>query len=190
MNKKDETDKIIQEHVLWALGAGFLPIPLVDVAAVTLVQMDMLKQICTVYEVDFSDSEGKTLLAALTGGTIARLGASAIKAIPGIGSLLGGVSMSIFAGATTYAIAQVAVLHFETGGTLFDFNLEKSKEIYKEKFEKGKEYASELRKKRKKAKKTQDDIFQKLEKLAEMKEKGIVTEEEFETQKQRLLERL
>ena len=182
--------QIIQEHVLWSLGAGILPIPLVDVAAVTLVQLDMLKQLCKLYEVDYSDSEGKTILAALTGGALARLGATLVKAIPGIGSIIGGVSMSAFAGATTYAVAQVAILHFEAGGNFLNFDLDNTKEIYKEKFEKGKEYASNLEKERKKTKKASDDIFQKLEKLAQMKEKGIISEEEFESQKQKHLERL
>lgn len=190
MDEKQQTDKIIKQHVLWALGAGIIPIPIVDIAAVTLVQLDMLKQLCSVYDVDYSESEGKTILAALTGGTLARIGASVFKAIPGVGTLLGGLSMSIMSGASTFAVGQVAILHFKNGGSFFDFDAEKSKGVYDEELEKGKKYAADLEKERKKKKQVSEDVFQKLEKLAQMKEKGIVTEDEFEAQKQKLLDRL
>ena len=43
--KAKTADEIIRSHVLWALGAGLMPVPLFDIAAVTAVQMDMLKQL-------------------------------------------------------------------------------------------------------------------------------------------------
>lgn len=191
MEKNVLAEKVIKEHMLWSLGAGLLPIPIVDIAAVTMVQLDMLKQLCRVYERDYSTSEGKVLLSAITGGTLARIGATMLKALPGIGTLLGGVSMSIMAGASTYAIAKVAIMHFEGGGDLFNFDLDSAKKVYEDEFEKGKEYASDLDKERKrKASASGDDVFKKLEKLAELKEKGVISEEEFDTQKQKLLEQL
>jgi len=191
MEKAAQSEKIIKEHVLWSLGAGLLPIPLVDLAAVTLVQLDMLKQLCRVYERDYSTSEGKIILSAMTGGTLARLGATMLKALPGIGTLLGGVSMSIMAGASTYAVAKVAIAHFTGGGSLFDFDLDAAKDVYEQEFEHGKQYAADLEKERKrKASTSEDDIFGKLEKLAALKEKGIISEEEFDAQKQKYLEQL
>ena len=191
MEKTMLAEKVIKEHVLWSLGAGLLPIPVIDIAAVTMVQLDMLKQLCCVYERDYSTSEGKVLLSAITGGTLARLGATMLKALPGIGTLLGGVSMSMMAGASTYAVARVAIMHFEGGGDLFNFDLDSAKKVYEEEFEKGKEYASELDKDRKqKASPSDDEIFKKLEKLAELKEKGIISEDEFDKQKEKLLGQL
>ncbi|MCP4396406.1 MAG: DUF697 domain-containing protein [bacterium] len=190
MEKNVLTEKIIKEHVLWSLGAGLLPIPIIDIAAVTLVQLDMLKQLCRVYERDYSASEGKVILSAMTGGTLARIGATMLKALPGIGTLLGGVSMSIMAGASTFAVARVAVRHFSDGGDLFNFDLDSAKKVYEEEFEKGKEYASDLEKERKRSAAVSDDVFKRLEKLAGLKEKGIISEEEFDAQKQKLLEQL
>jgi uncharacterized protein (DUF697 family) len=191
MEKNVLAEKVIKEHVLWSLGAGLLPIPIIDIAAVTMVQLDMLKQLCRVYERDYSTSEGKVILSAMTGGTLARIGATMLKTLPGIGTLLGGVSMSIMAGASTYAVARVAIMHFESGGDLFNFDIDSAKKVYEEEFEKGKEYASELDKERKqKTTHSDDDVFKKLEKLAELKEKGVISEEEFDTQKQKLLEQL
>lgn len=190
MEPRKRIEQIIKEHVLWSLGAGLVPLPLVDVAAVTVVQLDMIKQICRIYGKDYSDSEGKVLLSALTGGTLARLGASALKALPGLGTLIGGLSMSIMSGASTYAVGRVAIMHFETGGTLFDIDLETAKKKYADEFERGKAYASNLDKEKKAASSSSDDVITRLEKLAQLKEKGVLTDEEFETQKQKLLERL
>src|SRR4051812_47831293 len=33
--------KIVRDHVLWSIGAGLVPIPLMDVAAVTAIQNEM-----------------------------------------------------------------------------------------------------------------------------------------------------
>ena len=68
---------------------------------------------------------------------------------------------------------------------------------YEEAFEEGKGVVEELEKE-KKAKEqaasetpeTPEDILQTLEKLGVLKEKGVLTEEEFEEQKQKLLDRL
>ena len=95
MTKRDESEQIIMKHVLWSMGGGLIPIPLFDVAAVTAVQLDMLKSLASLYGVDYSKENGKAFAGALTGSTFARLGASAMKVIPGIGWVVGGFSMSV-----------------------------------------------------------------------------------------------
>ena len=58
MTKKEEVvhekniDDIIKRHVYWAIGAGLIPIPAADIAAVTAIQLDMLKQVCSFYDID------------------------------------------------------------------------------------------------------------------------------------------
>lgn len=211
-HKRDGANEIVREHVLWALGAGLVPIPLVDMAAVTGVQLDMIRKLCDLYEVEYSESLGKAVLAALAGSTFARLGSSLIKAVPGVGFLLGGLSMSVLAGASTYAVGQVFITHFESNGSLENFNWEAWKRAYEEQFEFGKEFATKLQKEWEKdpnakngdvkfsASSTQastasawgdsDAIISKLEKLNELKERGIITEEEFNAKKQSLLKQL
>src|SRR5262245_34447088 len=108
MSKQLEADQIIKRHVIWAMGAGLIPMPVVDFTAVTAVQTDMLSQLARLYDVEYSNSSGKMFVAALTGSTFARIGASAFKALPGIGTILGGSSMSIMSGASTYAVGKVA----------------------------------------------------------------------------------
>ena len=186
MGKEAQADKIIRTHVLWSMGAGLMPVPLFDIAAVTAVQMDMLKQLASVFEVDYTSSTGKAFVSGLTGGTVARIGASLVKAVPGIGTVIGGISMPLLSGASTYAVAQVAVSHFGSDGGLLDADLESVKMAYDEALEKGKDFVSGLKNDRGAAR----DAYESLEKLAELKEKGVITEEEFETQKKALLDRL
>ena len=59
MNKQAEADQIIRKHVLWSMGAGLMPVPLFDIAAVTAVQMDMLKQLAGTYECTSSKQVGQ-----------------------------------------------------------------------------------------------------------------------------------
>ncbi len=185
MSTKAQAEKIIKNHILWSMGAGLMPIPIFDIAAVTAVQVDMLHQLATLYEVDYTKATGKTFVAALAGTTFAKIGASLVKSIPGVGSLIGGVSMSVLSGASTYAVGQVAVQYFETGDDFLKVDLERAKEAYKEAFEKGKEYVSSL-----KEENSPDDVFKALEKLDQLREKGVITEDEFETKKQELLDRV
>ncbi len=186
--KTEQTNEIIQHHTLWAMGAGAVPLPVLDVAAVTMVQLDMLKQLSRVYGNDYNESFGKNLISAIAGSTLARIGASMIKAIPGVGTILGGVSMVILSGASTYAMGKVFVNHFETGGSLFDFDINKGKKVYEEEFEKGKEYASNIRKSESGDSKA--EIFAKLEKLSQLKKSGAISEEEFKAKKDELLGKL
>lgn len=187
MSQRIEADAIIRSHVLWAVGGGLIPIPLVDFAAVTAIQLEMLQQLARVYGVDYSRSLGKTFVSALTGTTVARLGASFLKAIPGVGTAIGGASMAITSGASTYAVGQVAISHFSSGGSLGNFVEDQVKTAYDSAFERGKSYVSDL----------QDEegdaaagIYQSLQQLGDLRDKGILTEEEFNQKKQELLSRL
>lgn len=136
---------IIRNHIVWSMGAGLIPLPIADIAAVSAVQLDMVKQMSRLYDVNFDEMQGKTLITTLVGSSMARVGASAIKLIPGIGSLVGSVAMPVLSGASTYALGQVFKQHFETGGTFLDFDVDRLRKYYSEQFEKGKKVASDIK---------------------------------------------
>jgi uncharacterized protein (DUF697 family) len=186
MNKRFEADKIIRTHVLWAMGGGLIPLPLVDFAAVTAIQLEMLQQLAHLYEVSYSKNTGKAFVSALTGTTVASLGASMLKAIPGVGSLIGGASMSVMSGASTYAVGQVAINVFSGSGSLLDFDIQQAKKAYEDAYEKGKSYVSDLEDNKEKA----ADVYQTLEKIGKLRDQGILSEEEFQAKKKELLERI
>ena len=56
--------------------------------------------------------------------------ASLAKAVPGLGTATGMISVSLLGGATTYAIGSVFVQHFESGGTLLDFEPQKMRAYF------------------------------------------------------------
>ncbi len=202
-DRSKHADTIIQNHVIWSMGAGLVPILMADILAVSALQIDMIRQLCRVYEVDFSETQGKAIVTSLTSSTLARAGArSLVKLIPGIGSIIGGVTVSAFAGASTYALGEVFKRHFESGGTILDFDMDRLKNLYKEKFEKGKKVAEELRNKKKEAGevaepvvappngaqlKTPEERIRALKDLAELKEKGLISDEEYQKLKAELL---
>ena len=189
-NRGESASSIIKNHMIWSMGAGFIPVPIADLFAVSAIQLDMIRQLCKVYDIDFKQTEGKAMITALTGSGLARLGARAVKFIPGVGSILGGVTMAALSGASTYALGEVFKKHFETGGTFLDFDPERLRKYYNEKFEKGKEVVEEIRmeKENRVNDNSTDVAIEKIKQLAEMKNAGILTEEEFETMKKKILE--
>jgi uncharacterized protein (DUF697 family) len=59
---------------------------------------------------------------------------SVIKVIPLVGSLAGLVSLPLVASSATYALGKVFIKHFESGGTLLNFDPESTKKYFQEQF--------------------------------------------------------
>ena len=186
MSTRDEANKIINKHVMWSMGGGLVPVPWIDVAAVTAIELDMLKALANLYEEDYSESKGKAFAASLTGSTVARVGASAMKRLPGIGTVIGGVSMSVLSGASTYAIGKVAVGKMELGDELAQDAEDSAQSSYRDWLERGKQYVTDLVGNRK----AEPDIFHSLEKLGDLHKQGVITPEEFQIKKDELLARI
>jgi uncharacterized protein (DUF697 family) len=144
IERRERADGIIRKHVLWSSGAGLIPIPLADVAAVTAVQVSMLQDLTKLYNAQLSEPALQNFVTALTGGMLARLGASVVKAIPGVGTLVGGASMSILSGASTYAVGKVARDRLESSGNLANVDMAKAKRDYGKVYESGKDYVANL----------------------------------------------
>jgi len=157
----------------------------------------MIRQLCKLYDQDFKEAQGKAIITSLTGSGIARMGAKAmIKFIPGIGSIIGGVTMAVLSGASSFALGEVFKKHFETGGTFLDFDAKRLKKMYNEKFEKGKQVAEQINKEQEAKRKAADQAFEnktsgrmvdKLRELAELRKEGLITEEEFTSMKKKLI---
>lgn len=143
-NLNEQAEDIIASHVRWSIGAGAIPIPVADYFAVNKVQTDMIVQLCTLYGINYEEVKGKAYITSLLGFGLAKLGLRAIKFIPGVGSVLGGVALGIISGAMTYAIGHVFKKHFEEGGTMVDFSPESYTKLYEDFKKKGTEYAEQL----------------------------------------------
>ncbi len=193
-------DDIVKRHVYWAVGAGLIPVPIADIAAVTAIQLDMLKQICNFYNVDYSEEKGKVWVSAIVSASIssvfARLGASAIKSIPLVGTVIGAGAMAVISGASSYALAKVFIKHFENGGTIDNFEKEKIMGFYKEKIKEGKKVAEKLKDKYLELLKTPEGkekerkLGNRLKELSDLKKKGEITEKEYEKRYQEIIKKL
>jgi uncharacterized protein (DUF697 family) len=207
-SKSKHAETVIRNHVIWAMGTGFIPVPIADVFAATAVQMDMIRQLCRVYDLEFSETQGKAIVTSLTSSILARAGArSVVKLIPGLGTIIGGVTISIFNGASTYALGEVFKKHFDSGGTILDFDTERLRKVFKEKFEKGKKVAEDLKNEQDEnveegqpvteiavddipvgeSAPKKEDTLAKLKELGELKAQGVITEEEFAEMKKKLI---
>jgi uncharacterized protein (DUF697 family) len=174
------------------MGAGLIPVLIADIFAISALQLDMIRQLCKVYNINFAETQGKAIVTSLTSSTLARITAgSVVKMIPGLGSIIGGITVSVFAGASTYALGEVFKKHFSSGGTILDFDPERLRKLYKEQFEKGKKVVEDLKNENPATggnPSTASDVVSRLKALAELKEQGILTEEEFTAMKKKILE--
>jgi uncharacterized protein (DUF697 family) len=137
--------KIVEKHVWYAAGAGLIPVPLVDMAVITGINLNLIKALSAQYGVEFREDRGKAIVGALAGGLSAGVLAQnpvangILRAIPLIGQTVAALSMSVFGGAFTYAVGQVFIQHYATGGTMLDFDTSKARTLMSEQFEKGKQ---------------------------------------------------
>jgi uncharacterized protein (DUF697 family) len=137
-----DANKLVSRYALYAAGGGLIPVPTLDIAAIVAVQIKMVADLSKLYDVPFSQDRAKTVVTALVGGvlpgalaggSLAVLG-TVIKLVPIVGTAIGAVTTSAFAYALTLAVGKVFTLHFETGGSLLNFEPEKVRSHFEKEF--------------------------------------------------------
>ena len=68
--REEMASKLVHRFALWSGVAGLVPLPVVDVIAVGGLQVQMLRRLSQIYDVEFSENRGKALIAALAGSMI------------------------------------------------------------------------------------------------------------------------
>lgn len=141
--QKCKVQQIVVHNVFWAVWIGVLPTPIIDAIFMKAVQLKMISELSLEYNVRFSKNRGKAIITGLIAGlgTGVLAGTHLMKAIPGIGTIPGAINLTIFAGATTYAIGQIFIKHFESGGTLLDFDATQFKDYFREQMQEGEKVA-------------------------------------------------
>ena len=78
--------KLVDRFALWSGVAGLVPVPILDAVAVGGLQIQMVRRISQIYDVEFSENRGKALIASIAGSMIPATSgigaASVLKAIP------------------------------------------------------------------------------------------------------------
>jgi uncharacterized protein (DUF697 family) len=136
VTKSGQAEQIISSTAKYAAGVGavvaFLPIPIVDIAAVAALQWKMVKDIAEADGATIQGNRGKAVIGAALGALLpARLGFGglgyAISTIPG-GSIFSLATVPAFNYASTVAVGRVFHKHFASGGTLLNFDVDSMKD--------------------------------------------------------------
>ena len=140
----------IRNHIIGSIGVGLIPLPVVDLVALTGIQLNMLRKLSKAYDIPFSRNLAKNIIASLIGGvipvTFTGTLMSLMKGVPLIGLTVGALTMPILSGATTYAVGKVFIQHFASGGTFLNFNPDEVREYFYEMFKEGQEVVAKLKK--------------------------------------------
>jgi uncharacterized protein (DUF697 family) len=133
-NQQAEALRIIKSKVGWATGAGLVPFPLLDLAAITAVQVRMVQQLARVYGVPFRADAVKRIIGVVVGSggavLVAAPVASLMKVFPVVGTFLSTFVEPAAAAASTYALGHVFLQHFESGGTLLNLDPDAMRQHY------------------------------------------------------------
>jgi uncharacterized protein (DUF697 family) len=125
-SRNETAAKLVDRFAIWSGVAGLVPIPVVDLLCVGGLQVQMLRRLSHIYDVEFSENRGKAVIAALAGTMIPATSgmgaASALKTVPFLGMIASSFVMPALSAGATFAIGKAFIQHFETGGTLLDFN--------------------------------------------------------------------
>jgi uncharacterized protein (DUF697 family) len=125
-SREQSSSKLVENFALWTGAAGLIPIPVVDLAAIGGLQLQMVRRLSEIYGVPFLENSGKALIASLAGASVptsSAIGAaSVLKAIPFIGTVISALTLPALSSAATYAIGKAFMQHFASGGTFLDFN--------------------------------------------------------------------
>jgi uncharacterized protein (DUF697 family) len=142
-------DRIIRENILWAAGGGLIPLPMLDMLAIIVVEVKMLRELAALYDIPFREDQVKSIIISLlTGLGSSAVGAgiaSILKSVPVIGAIGGIAAVPGVAAAFTYAVGKVFLQHFASGGTFLDFDPKRVREHFAREFEEGKLAAAKVK---------------------------------------------
>lgn len=128
--------ELVNHHLGLSLGAGMIPVPLFDVVAISGIQLKLVADLSQLYEVPFARHRAQAIVLSLCGGIgslslATGIVGSLLKTLPGAGSLIGAATLPVTASALTYAVGHVFIKHFESGGTLLDFDAKVAQREFK-----------------------------------------------------------
>lgn len=141
---EEKVEKTIRSSVYISMGVGIIPLPLVDFAALTANNLNLVRQLSGLYGVEFKESVAKKIIVALTCAGAPVLASSFVKTvmagIPLIGLPLAVGTRPVLNGMCTYAVGQMFVAHFKRGGSFIGANTDAMKEDFNAAFQNSREW--------------------------------------------------
>jgi uncharacterized protein (DUF697 family) len=127
-----EAPQIIKSWAKWSALGSMVPAPLVDALLISAAQIKMIHALCKSYGVPFEQKVAVVVVSGLAGGGLTSAAAhllrrSAFKSVPYLGAVFTIAVEPALSYASSYAIGMTFARHFESEGTLADFNAKEMK---------------------------------------------------------------
>jgi uncharacterized protein (DUF697 family) len=138
MSRREQAAKSIKRYAAASAGFGIIPIPTLDMAAIGTSQLLMIRSVAKIYGVDLSKDRVRAIVSSTVGGVAPVVlggGLSSIfKMIPGVGSIVGAVTMPSVAGLTTLTLGNALADHLDAGGSLDKLGLAQLRATFSSEF--------------------------------------------------------
>lgn len=123
--RMSKANAIVERYSNFSTLGGAIPLPLLNVAGVTIIILKMVKELCKLYGVPFQHGRARAIVVGLAGGAVPTTASTIatstlVFVIPGV-NLVGLAVSAVTASVCTRAIGRRFVEHFETGANLLDF---------------------------------------------------------------------
>lgn len=128
MTRDLEARRILKKYAIASGGAGLITAPFASMAALSALHLALIRDLAGLYRVEFSKDTARGIIVALgaaflpgwLGGGLQR---RVLEKLPFVTSVFGWVAMAGLSAAVTYGLGKVLIQHFESGGTLLDFDV-------------------------------------------------------------------
>jgi uncharacterized protein (DUF697 family) len=117
--RRRAAEKVVGRYKVYAALGGLFPMPAINVAGLTAINMRMVKALCDRYELPFEGNQTRSMIMGLIGGSVPTgLGfaaASVVGLVLPAGAFVGLAASSASAAAMTRAIGLMFIDYFENG---------------------------------------------------------------------------
>jgi uncharacterized protein (DUF697 family) len=128
MTRDEHARRILKKYAIASGGAGLITAPFASTAALSALHLALIHELAKLYRVEFSKHTARGIVVALgaaflpgwLGGGLQR---RVLERLPFVTSVVGWVAMAGLSAAVTYGLGRVLIQHFESGGTLLDFDV-------------------------------------------------------------------
>jgi uncharacterized protein (DUF697 family) len=130
MSRATAASSIVRKYALGSGGAGLITAPFLGMAALTALHLALIRDLSKLYEVEFSKESARAILLALAAAFVPGwvgfgLQKTILQRLPLVTGVVGWVAMAGMSAVVTYGLGKVMIEHFESGGTLTDFDVKR-----------------------------------------------------------------
>lgn len=135
-----EADKIIKKHALMGTAAGLIPLFGLDVAAVTSVQVMMIKKLSDLFGVPFEASQVRVAVSSFVATALSRMASGVVRKYFNTFSGFAATELTnaAIAGFITAATGEIYKIHFQNGGEIDSLDITDFWNYFQEEISSGK----------------------------------------------------